>query len=109
TCLLSFIYPHATTIHPLSLHDAFPICKKRDWDYVTFGKEVAAEAYYGGRREPPILAMDFTRLKDEKAVLARAREYAKTSTKDLRSEEHTSELQSLTNIVCRPLPAKKHN
>src|SRR5438093_3098430 len=24
-----------------------------------------------------------------------------------RSEEHTSELQSLTNIVCRPLPEKK--
>src|SRR5438093_5802410 len=25
----------------------------------------------------------------------------------LRSEEHTSELQSLTNLVCRPLPEKK--
>src|SRR5262249_60737218 len=24
-----------------------------------------------------------------------------------RSEEHTSELQSLTNLVCRPLPEKK--
>src|SRR5258706_3835650 len=26
-----------------------------------------------------------------------------------RSEEHTSELQSLTNLVCRLLPGKKHD
>src|SRR5262249_56253279 len=29
------------------------------------------------------------------------------TTRPLRSEEHTSELQSLTNIVCRLLPEKK--
>src|SRR5437016_8829102 len=28
---------------------------------------------------------------------------------DLRSEEHTSELQSLTNLVCRLLLAKRNN
>src|SRR5262249_61661357 len=28
---------------------------------------------------------------------------------DGRSEEHTSELQSLTNLVCSLLPEKKHN
>lgn len=55
----------------------------RTWRAVTFGKEVPAEAYYGGRREPPMYAMDFTRLADEKTILDRARAYAKNSTKEL--------------------------
>jgi hypothetical protein len=57
--------------------------QKRVWHYVVFGKEVPAEAYFGGRREPPMYAMDFTILKNEKEVLDRARAYAKTSTKVL--------------------------
>src|SRR5258706_1272420 len=31
---------------------------------------------------------------------------SRTSRPSLRSEKHTPELQSLTNIVCRPLPGK---
>src|SRR5262249_58127038 len=38
---------------------------------------------------------------------ARARSAASGCRRSLRSEEHTSELQSLTNLVCRPLPDKK--
>jgi prevent-host-death family protein len=57
--------------------------KGRAWHAVTFGNKVPAEAYYGGRREPPMYAMDFTILQDEKAILHRARAYAKTSTKVL--------------------------
>lgn len=56
---------------------------RRAWEFIVFGKEVPAEAYYGGRREPPVYAMDFTLLKDEMAILVHARKYAKTSTKIL--------------------------
>jgi hypothetical protein len=55
----------------------------RFWHAVAFGKEVPAEAYYGGRSEPPMYAMDFTVLANQKAILDRARAYAKTSTKVL--------------------------
>src|SRR5437016_11469944 len=33
--------------------------------------------------------------------------FAELTTRQPRSEEHTSELQSLTNLVCRPLLEKK--
>jgi hypothetical protein len=42
-----------------------------------------AEAHFDGRRYPPMYAMDFTVLEDEKVILDRARAYAKTSTKVL--------------------------
>jgi hypothetical protein len=55
--------------------------QRRAWKVIVFGKEVPAEAWYGGRREPPMYSMDFTVLPDEKAVLALARKYARTSKK----------------------------
>ena len=58
----------------------------RAWHAVVFGKAVPAEGYYGGRREPPMYAMDFTVLKDERAILARARQYAKSSTSILKTD-----------------------
>src|SRR5438093_5053183 len=41
--------------------------------------------------------------------VALARAGAASRPADARSEEHTSELQSLTNLVCRLLPEKKKN
>src|SRR5262245_19404218 len=55
----------------------------RAWHAVVFGKQVPAEARYGGRREPPMYAMDFRVLKDETVTLAHARQYARSSTRIL--------------------------
>jgi hypothetical protein len=57
--------------------------QSRRWDFVVFGKAVPYELRLGGQRRPPMYAMDFTVLHDEKAILARARPYARTSTRIL--------------------------
>src|SRR5258706_13648582 len=76
---LFFFNDTATTeIYTLSLHDALPICS---W------------AWRG-------LAIDST------SAPTRAR--YRRSARSWRSEEHTSELQSLTNLVCRLLLEKKY-
>src|SRR5262249_48678874 len=57
--------------------------EQRSWDTVLLGKPVAAEAIFYRRSAPPMFSQDFTVLKDDEAVLARARAYAKASTKVL--------------------------
>src|SRR2546427_2136218 len=69
---------------PLSLHDALPICARR--------REAPPPR---GRVEP--VAGDLPR--QPRRALAQQRED--------RSEEHTSELQSQSNLVCRLLLEKK--
>src|SRR5437016_12394530 len=68
-----------TEIYTLSLHDALPILARRD---------------RGSRASTPSRCG---------AGSARRRR------RPCRSEEHTSELQSLTNLVCRLLLEKKKN
>src|SRR5438093_1708042 len=72
-----------TEIYTLSLHDALPICRWRE-------HRPAGQAVRG------VQVGDQRRAAGE-GIHARA----------LRSEEHTSELQSLTNLVCRLLLEKK--
>ena len=51
---------------------------RREWDFIPLGKRVPAEDRQGERRDsPPLFSMDFTLLKDEDDVLARARAYGK--------------------------------
>src|SRR5256885_8970616 len=71
-----------TEIYTLSLHDALPICPSH-------------------RRCEPSQAMHVAG-----PILGRARRSLETAIK-LRSEEHTSELQSPCNLVCRLLLVKK--
>src|SRR5437016_6924905 len=82
--------------YTLSLHDALPICE---------GGRLAG-ARLGAADE--VLAFecdaDGPRLDRRGRDVARARDGV-----EHRSEEHTSELQSLTNLVCRPLLEKKKN
>src|SRR5947199_7591074 len=73
-----FTDPAPTAIYTLSLHDALPICSPR-----------GAESRHGRRRACSTSA-------------ARP-----SSTRRSRSEEHTSELQSLRHLVCRLLLEKK--
>src|SRR5207253_8170110 len=106
--LLSFFFPDPTTteIYTLSLHDALPIwllmpCKKKyrwqkTYDSVLHESDPA-------RRLPLIertvaeLERRFAELGDDPATAV-----------ELRSEEHTSELQSRGHLVCRLLLEKKN-
>src|SRR5262249_60313250 len=76
-----FNAPPTTEISPLSLHDALPIWPDQLHDAVE------------------LLAADVAMHHLASAIHHRHL--------DLRSEEHTSELQSLTNLVCRLLLEKK--
>src|SRR5262249_58922195 len=96
-----------TYTHPLSLHDALPIWKhvgrsqqqtslprsgSSTLRLIIHGPSVSWPLPGPGRRATPALPHP-TRLAHPAA----------------RSEEHTSELQSLTNLVCRLLLEKKNH
>src|SRR5438093_6448702 len=76
----------ATEIYTLSLHDALPISRSMDWDR---------------------LFERFNSCVDFPASCAWRELIAHYPDAKVRSEEHTSELQSLTNLVCRLLLEKK--
>src|SRR2546427_5897814 len=77
--LFFFFNDTATTeIYTLSLHDALPICIGVELS--SFGSKTREELFFGDRTDVP----------------------------ETRSEEHTSELQSQSNLVCRLLLAKKN-
>src|SRR5262249_60353177 len=84
-CLLFFSnYTPTPDIYPLSLHDALPISP--------------------GNRAPSAVASGRSVCGDEPSGRQDER---KSHSATSRSEEHTSELQSLTNLVCRLLLEKK--
>src|SRR5262249_59242360 len=90
-------------IYPLSLHDALPI-------FVYKPRPVAMErcyydlvAWLNDRGLSPDLKVVRTLEDSEFGWM----EFVPVAPCDTRSEEHTSELQSLTNLVCRLLLEKK--
>src|SRR5690606_41461590 len=89
--ILLFNDTAATVIYTLSLHDALPIS-------LGAGDFVRSAAF---RHNKPTLvfSMEMTRLEIF---------IENTSVGLLRSEEHTSELQSRENLVCRLLLEKKN-
>src|SRR5436190_18434167 len=89
TPLFFFTDPATTDIYTLSLHDALPISFQTDFPAVRAEAklELARVLSALGRRDEAVRA---------------AREALK-----LRSEEHTSELQSHSDLVCRLLLEKK--
>src|SRR2546430_16754644 len=78
-----------TEIYTLSLHDALPICAR------PHGAEAAR---VGARRDGPD-PRERVHLVHDRDLLGG----------EPRSEEHTSELQSQSNLVCRLLLEKKKN
>src|SRR5436309_4765642 len=84
--LFFFSYTATTEIYTLSLHDALPICRDRKRSDRVGARGKGAGVFVGGLRE----------LQTHRAVST-----------FLRSEEHTSELQSRENLVCRLLLEKK--
>src|SRR5205807_9865954 len=100
--LLSFFFhdPASPQIYPLSLHDALPISP------ATRPRSRCA----GRQPRPPPARGPRQPSREQSAAGARCSSSAlpETSRRDpCRSEEHTSELQSPCNLVCRLLLEKK--
>src|SRR5437016_8866392 len=103
SCILLFFFNDTATteIYTLSLHDALPI-------YASAGRNVIVERECLGDRlavrnlEQRSQAIGSGFIGAEHSKVFRLGVERKT-----RSEEHTSELQSLTNLVCRLLLEKK--
>src|SRR5262249_59059660 len=94
-CFSSLFFFNATSspeIYTLSLHDALPICACRvGWVCLVgcaWGWGLGCAWGFGGAVIEQVVAVDGLGAEH-------------------RSEEHTSELQSLTNLVCRLLLEKK--
>src|SRR2546427_1954699 len=97
TLFFFFFNDTATTeIYTLSLHDALPISAPGGWRaLMCMGwRRVARAILWACPRRPPrwSLPPSFMPMRGK-----------------LRSEEHTSELQSQSNLVCRLLLEKKKN
>src|SRR5690606_41624235 len=107
--LFVFHQPSTTEIYPLSLHDALPIFGTRDRRAEHVGLELHQQVVRRhsavdtklGEPETGILRH---RLGDFRGLEGRGLERGAS---DMRSEEHTSELQSRENLVCRLLLEKK--
>src|SRR5438093_8690495 len=87
-------------IYPLSLHAALPIFGRRP-------AEAREEA--GHDRRVPRDRRSRVRIRSDPIDSGIARNLRSRGTRRSRSEEHTSELQSLTNLVCRLLLEKKNS
>src|SRR5690606_42113247 len=101
--------PATTQIYPLSLHDALPISGRirrrrrpsleQHLQRLAGGGEGERAGDMGGRAQAgPAVHL-------QRCVGAQLRAYAADAA--VRSEEHTSELQSRENLVCRLLLEKK--
>src|SRR5437016_9909180 len=95
--LFFFNYPATTQIYTLSLHDALPIYFRLQdlFIWLTMRRQGHKFHVYDFEMDYRDSANQETKLRFYMVNLS------------LRSEEHTSELQSLTNLVCRLLLEKK--
>src|SRR5207237_1762292 len=98
---LAFIASARLPPSALPLHDALPISARRH-SHVRRAGGVDRYHHHGSARRAARGA-GLERRRQDDAVQLRHRRFPA----DLRSEEHTSELQSHLNIVCRLLLAKK--
>src|SRR5207237_9464365 len=87
----------------LSLHDALPISLRQPGQ-PTQRRRRGPRPVPGGRRARPVRARDRGIEPDRLGVCSR---WGVCQERDARSEEHTSELQSHLNLVCRLLREKK--
>src|SRR5205085_7103311 len=87
---------------PLSLHDALPIL------FAVRSQAKAAAAQASGRFDAEIVAVEIPQRKGDPVTVARDEHPRETSVEALRSEEHTSELQSQSKLVCRLLLEQKN-
>src|SRR5690606_39438718 len=105
TLPLTPVHPHATAtpaLYTLSLHDALPICAARRRSASASRRPTPAPCSDSrGRSSPP----------SRRPARRRRRPPRRPGRRDSRrrrSEEHTSELQSRENLVCRLLLEKNN-
>src|SRR5699024_11715350 len=105
--IFCFIHPSATTeIYTLSLHDALPIFSRMTISLTSDDQTFEQIKKQLNRSVEVIKVIDFTDI----AIHMKELMFIKVnncSEEDLRSEEHTSELQSRFDLVCRLLLEKK--
>src|SRR5690606_41736513 len=105
-CIPSVHASATAEIYTLSLHDALPILHA-DVQHVRLGRRDRHDAVPGHRavdlEHDAVIAGEQAVAEDTEAP----REFVRGPL-DLRSEEHTSELQSRENLVCRLLLEKKN-
>src|SRR5688572_32281817 len=98
--------PETTVIYTLSLHDALPISRSSVAGIQNELADPGSSALVVWRSRdwvlPPALSA-----RGDPACPAADRLFAPPSSSAARSEEHTSELQSQSNLVCRLLPESK--
>src|SRR5262249_61940298 len=95
--------PAPPYIYPLSLHDALPICIQRPVRLRGVGHDLPRPGRGVGGYRAACMAQDC----DRAAGMVAGGAELDQCLPPRRSEEHTSELQSLTNLVCRLLLEKK--
>src|SRR5207249_10960873 len=93
---------------PLSLHDALPICvvaapRRRRAPAPRPRPPRASSRYSGAPLWGAQLASDVVQSADRLGLHSRAKHSGKPHGRQGRSEEHTSELQSRFDLVCRLL------
>src|SRR5690606_41031594 len=102
--VIAFFFHHTptTVIYTLSLHDALPILKPQRDDFSVVRERAFARSQ-AGENPLPGLHPAMARRKPK------GRPASDQTPRGDRSEEHTSELQSRENLVCRLLLEKKKN
>src|SRR2546430_11662944 len=100
-CFFFFNDTATTEIYTLSLHDALPISRERAERQPRVAQADQARAQHRERDAPPLGAA--------RMLAQPQRRDAPREHRLERSEEHTSELQSQSNLVCRLLLEKKKN
>src|SRR5262249_60436854 len=107
TSLFSTIYPSTCQTYPLSLPDALPIFGRPLWQGAELGDYGVTHQVEDGRRQGPHRPLLPSPKVENLPLEARHGSRSDESLGEIRSEEHTSELQSLTNLVCRLLLEQK--
>src|SRR5206468_11666453 len=106
---LLFSTPPTTQIYTLSLHDALPICWHPAHEEEEHKKVRDGETVRDRNKPPPRHTRDdggIKRVRDQHPD-QRAGVHPRQIFNTARSEEHTSELQSRSDLVCRLLLEKK--
>src|SRR5207248_9657603 len=102
-----FTHPAPPEIYTLSLHDALPILQDdQNIRLVTLLRSSQNKFYRQGIDKEEMLAEGFPTKREE---LFGYKGLIFGSIESIRSEEHTSELQSPYDLVCRLLLEKKKN
>src|SRR5690606_40057355 len=103
-CSCSYAATTRTAVYTLSLHDALPISIRRSFPS---SSRVSARAREGSSRRRSAAKVARRPAIARSSRPTKRKAHPTPSQRESRSEEHTSELQSRENLVCRLLLEKK--